>query len=928
MKRIIIPILALTVFLWAGEYGRIVGRVVDAGTNQAMIGANVIMVGTELGAASGGDGSYVVLYLSPGSYTLKATSVGYDSVIVKNVIVNADQTTKQDFRLKETVIALPATVVTAVKPMVAPDIVVTTRIQTREDIERSPVINIPQLIGLTAGVTKDGAGSHFRGGRPDEVTYYIDGMAVKVPQTGAEAVNVSKGSVEEISIMPGGFEAEYGEALSGVVNIITKEGADKVEMMMRYTTDEMFQTDKLNYGYNFYEGYFGGALPGLKSVRYFLSGEVYAVDDYGPDNGFGFFKVNRPRLDYKAEGRFTYKIPNIGKLSVSGRNTREQFSQYATAFHFNLPNYLARTYRQSFVNAGLNYRLGDNTLASVKGSWLEVGRWIAVRDTLLENHPNQHPDYGRFAGYENMQPREWWEDYRYNGQWVIDDGEVTKEEVVDSLQNYYTEYNTQSVANPYGARGLFFVGDYRTWEYYFSTTYSGKADVTHSIGKVHEFKTGVTASWSSMGDWYNSLPWDPLPFYDIYVREPLSGGAYIQDRVDWGGMILRAGVRFDYLDANALGVSDPYDSTSWVYAKPTYRVSPRMGFSFPITERIKFRFNYGHFFQTPPLDNLYSVTTPSVVAIAIRRGNQILGNPELQAKKTIQYEFGFENQVSDVFSLDLTAYFRDIYDLETVREIIALPTSYFQMANADYGNVKGFEFGINKRLSQYWSGRISYTLQYAKGTGSQAWEAYFDYYNAAPDPVTGTRPPVPAIDFWLDFDERHMIVADLGLSFPEDFALVVMRDMALSTVTTYHSGQPYTPTNLKGERTGDMNSARKPGYINTDLRVSKDVPIGPLGLGLYCSINNLLNTEQVRDVYASSGKPDWDDADPSFAPYQFSSFSMFSTYYSPATDMNHDGISSGTERYIGYMDGRRFVQYNPNFYMPSFRVRFGASIKI
>ncbi len=927
MKRIIIPFLALSVLLWAGEYGRIVGRVIDVATNQPMIGANVIILGTELGASTGSDGSYVILYISPGSYTLKATSIGYDSVIVKNVIVNADQTAKQDFRLKETVIALPPTVVSAVKPLVTPTTVTTTRIQTKEDIERTPVINIPQLIGLTAGVTRDAQGSHFRGGRPDEVTYYIDGMAARVPHTGTEAVNIAKSAVEEVSIMPGGFEAEYGEALSGVVNIITKEGGDKIEAMMRYTTDEMFQTDKLNYGYNFYEGYFGGAIPGLKQFRYFLSGEVYKVDDYGPDNGLGYFRVDRPRLDYKGEGRFTYKLPLKGKLSVSGYNAREQFNQYTTSFHFNLPNYVSRTYKSSFLNSGLNYLIGKYTQASIKASYLQIGRFIAVRDTLLENHPEKHRDSLRYKD-QNLQPREWWEDYRYKGQWIIEEDPVIKEYVVDSLTRYYTEYNPQTTENPYGSRGLFYVGDYRMWEYYFSTTYTGKADIIHSIGRVHEFKTGATFSYSKLGDWYNSLPWDPLPFYDLYSREPYSGSAYIQDRVDWGGMILRAGLRFDYLDANAMGVSDPYDSTTWVYAKPTYRISPRLGFSFPITDRIKFRFNYGHFFQTPPLDNLYSVTTPTVVAIAIRRGNQILGNPEMQSKKTIQYEFGFENQISDVFSFDLTAYFRDIYDLETVREVIALPMSYFQMANADYGNVKGFEFGLTKRLLNYWSGRISYTLQYAKGTGSYAWESYYDYYNAAPDPVTGTRPPVPAIDFWLDFDERHMVVTDLGLSFPKDFVLLPLRDFDLSTVTTYHSGQPYTPTNIKGERIGDMNSARKPGYINTDLRASKDVPIGPLDLGLNCTIYNLFNTEQVREVYASSGEPDWDNADPNYSPSQLSSFTIFSTYYHPACDMNHNGICSNTERYIGYMDARHFQQKNPNNYMPSFRIRFGASIKI
>lgn len=101
---------------------------------------------------------------------------------------------------------------------------------------------------------------------------------------------MTKSAVQEVAIMPGGFEAEYGDALSGVINIITKEGGEKTEAMAKYTTDRMFQTDKLNYGYNFCETYVGGALPGLKRIRYFFSGEIYEVDDYGPDNGFGLFR--------------------------------------------------------------------------------------------------------------------------------------------------------------------------------------------------------------------------------------------------------------------------------------------------------------------------------------------------------------------------------------------------------------------------------------------------------------------------------------------------------------------------------------------------------------------------------------------------------------------------------------------------------------
>ncbi len=920
-RRILVLMVFAALVASGGEHGKIVGRVTDV-NGQPVIGASIAVMGTELGAMAGANGDFVISFVSAGSHTLKATSIGFDAVIIKNVIVNADQTSKQDFRMKELVYQMESTLVTATIPLVRPAGVTTLRIQTQADIERQPVSTITQLISLQAGMTTDNQGTHLRGGRPDEVSYYVDGVVTKVPHDGGNAVNVARSAVEEVSIIPGGFEAEYGEALSGVVNIITKEGGEKIEAMLRYTTDEMFSSDLLNYGYNFYEGYLGGAVPSLKNVRYFVSGELYNAADYGPDNGLGRYRVDRPRMDYKAEGRLTYRLLKRGKITLGAMRTREQWRQYSTAWHYNLPHFVARTYKSNFVNSGLNYTLGKGTLLTIKGSYLQIGRWVAVRDTHQENNP----DDVRFS--DGLNARRWYEDYRYKGQFVIDDGEVDRRELIDTLTHYFSEMQTQNVDNPYGARGLFFRGDNRYWEYYYSTEYGVRADIIHNIGQFHEVKTGFNVSYIDMGDYLNTLPWDPLPFYDIYQREPIMGAGYIQDRVDWSGLVIRGGLRFDYLDANARGVRDPYDTTSWVYAAPSYRFSPRLGFSFPITDRLKFRFNYGHFFQVPPLDNLYGTTDPAVVRLAIMRGGQILGNPDLHAKKTIQYEVGFENQLTDELAFDLTAYFKDIYDLETVRQIVAIPVSYNQITNADYGNVKGFEFGLTKRLKDYWSGRIAYTLQYAKGTGSYAWEAYFDYISASPDPVTGTAPPIPAIDFWLDFDERHMLVADLGLVFPGDFGIGALRDFSVATVTTYHSGQPYTPTNSKGERTGDMNSARKPGYVNTDMRASRDIKLGPVGVGLHCSIYNLFNTIQVRNVYPSSGKPDWDDTDANYLPYQFSAFTIFSSYYHPAADFDHDGICTGTERYSSYIDARRFVQRDPNNYLPSFRVKFGASIKV
>lgn len=921
--RKLLCLIIIGVFLFAADYGKIAGKVVDTETGEPLIGADVIVEGSELGAATDEEGEYTVLYVPVGTYRIVASYISYDPYTYTNVVVNADQTTLLNFRVRPTVIEVKGVTAVAERPMVIISQTQTGRAVTSQEMERLPVTTINQVITLQAGVTQSIGGTHLRGGRDDEVTYYVDGIATRVPNYGWQSANISPAAVEEITIVSGGFDAEYGDALSGVVNIITKEGGAKHTGNFRYLTDEMFSgVEGLNFGYNIYNVSFGGPIPGASRFRYFLSGELMLTDSYHD----AFYFIPAPRNDYRAQARFSYMFPNAkGKVTVSGFNERRQHVAWAFGGVNNSHRYdlkyfdqnPLRRYKNSLYSATFNYMATAKTLATLKIGTTKYERIYANRDYAWE----EENDY------------QWYDDYRAYAEHLIPllldenlrgDSITIRNVLIDSMLEYHEEYTTRDVEairnSPYALEGRFYTaGDYRVWQYMNNRDYQGRFDITHSVGKVHEFKTGVDYTYYHSRYYHNGLPFDANPFWDYYDKNPFKVAWFVQNKMDFEGLIARLGLRVDYFEAEAFTYAEPQDflDSTLIESEPTFKVSPRLGFSLPVTERMKFRFNYGHYFQFPNFDDVYTTNDTSVIRIAIVRGNTVVGNVLMKPQKTVMYEIAVENQFTDEIAVGLTAYFKDIYDLSSIREVVALPNSYFKYFNVDYGNVKGFEVNVQKRMSNMWALGLNYTLQFAKGTGADAWAWYSNYYYF--------QDSIPVIDYWLDFDERHTANLNFDLAFPSSFFFVPLQDFVSSFVFSYHSGLPYTPEDLRGNRLGDENSARMPSYWNVDWNFSRRIALGPLNMILSGLITNLFNTTQVTNVYVTTGDPD-DHGDPEPSLSQFSSLTIASSRYSPQGDFNHDGLITPVEKKQDYMLAIEDYYRCPINYYGGFRMRLGIGI--
>lgn len=991
-----ISFLALCLALAAGTglaatTGKIVGQVIDADTKEPLPGAVVTVLGTNMGANTDLDGRYIIVNVPVGTYSVQARMMGYDPMTVTNVKVIMDLTTTVNFRLKPTVLEIKGVVVEAQRQMVIKDATTTTRVTSAQEIMSMPAASTQNVVANTAGVVSAGGALNVRGGRSDEMVVFIDGVSVTNALTGAQGAQVNPAAIQEVMVITGGFNAEYGEAMSGVMNVVTKEGGDKHNVFLKYTTDEvLFSKSRHD---NRIEGSFGGPVPLVKGLNYFLSGEVRNTDDIRPCFMPAKFYVHDPSKDYfwgdtlqygnsdwdakdtlgldgwvgdwgdstteawerekarrladrrywhrgwkewdkpylphsqfqsyRLQGKLSYKVPGTNiKISAGGLMNRDQRELYTASFKYNLDGYYSTMTKAQQGNFTWRHQISKSTFYSLILSHFYTTTMQGVKDTLAEKN------------------RRWWEDYTF-----LSDEDADGDSMYDAYEG--KEYNANNVDNPYGVRGIFYTfGLARLWSKSYAKYNALKFDITSQMDRYNMVQGGVDFKRHEVFMKENSLPWNPEPFKDYYKFKPITGAAYIQDKLEFEGIIVNAGLRFDYLNSKAkkkVNYFNLTDTASMVDAKPKYKLSPRLGISHPITERTVLHISYGHFFQQPQLQYLYESLQADIT-----RGNSVMGNPDLGVQRTIAYEAGFSHQFSEDVAGDVTIFYKDIFDLMGTRYVADTSTvgntglDYTALVNAEYGNTKGVEITLQKRPGRgIFSGRVAYTLSLAKGTASDAWEGYnYWYYYLGTDPATGKPYPNPASDNILEFDQRHTFSITTNFDFDEKFGPALgqfrpLSNISLSLLTNIGSGLPYTKKDAKQRPITDINGARMPWTWNTDLLLSKSFKAFGFNLSLNLEMFNVFNRKNVANVYPQTGDPMTNgeyitlndftvdpiywynltlgdvDGDGVVGNSAADSVKVPNPYYSKWRDLNGDGKIDQNEKYLTYLAARNDLLTDP-----------------
>ncbi|NWF90740.1 MAG: carboxypeptidase-like regulatory domain-containing protein, partial [Ignavibacteriaceae bacterium] len=231
----------------AGITGKLSGTVKDAQTGEPLIGVNVLVDGTTFGAATDINGFYTINNLSPGTYKVNFSAIGYQKKQFVNVKISVDFTTKVDVELSAESIELETIVVEAQAPIIRKDLTSSQTTVDAAQIESLPVESISQLLVLQAGIVQGTGGElHIRGGRSSEIAYTVNGVSISNPYDGSRTVNIATNAIQELSVVSGTFNAEYGNALSGVVNTVTKEGGSSYKGKISFYTGDQLSNRNFN----------------------------------------------------------------------------------------------------------------------------------------------------------------------------------------------------------------------------------------------------------------------------------------------------------------------------------------------------------------------------------------------------------------------------------------------------------------------------------------------------------------------------------------------------------------------------------------------------------------------------------------------------------------------------------------------------------
>ena len=817
------------------------GTIVSSG-GDPLPGVNILIDGTELGAASGESGEYFILNIPPGRQTVRYMMIGRKTHVQQKVVIVADFTTTVDVVLEQ--ISLNAeeeVMVTAERPLIQRDATSTVKVVDAETIVDMPVVDFKDVLVTQAGFTTDASGGiHVRGGRTKEILYMIDGIVVKDPLLGDFSGSVNQNAIQQMTVISGTFNAEYGQAMSSVVNIVTKEGGGKFHGKFEHISSRINESP-----YHSAE-----AFDDVTDTNYVWQDLGPSLYDYLSDNLL--VSENSPLIPLS-----NIDVNGSVSLNLGGRLPVINTDFFMSGFYGSNDSYLPHG---SDVNQDVQIKLTRRLTPKVK----------------LSGHlHSSNRLYQRYSHKWKYFPLHQSHTFKSNDRWALsfthtpnhklfyslllsEQTASTLTAVMDKIPKEYERSQTGSLVYFYdeGDEGIF--ADNST------TSRTANFDVNYQLNHRHLLKSGFTFTKHNMGLYTEEEPWQGgTNFKDDTTFTPTEGAFYIQDKIEYDFLIFNLGLRYDYVAPNAAMWGDiqefvVWDSTEniWMPAPmvdvdPKSKWSPRIGLAYPVTDRTVFHFSYGHFFQTPTFDAMTYNAMKDITATL-----PLVGNPRIKPQKTVAFETGLKQALSTDVALELTLWSKDIRDLLSTQQIRYLSNQYVVYTNTDYASVRGVDFSVDKRFTGGFGGSLSYSLSVAKGNNSQPLGGFFSAYE---------QEEVPHQEFFLDFDQRHDLSVNIYFRTPPKSGSVIFgkhpfANINANLLVNAGSGLPYTPYVDPTIRV-DINSARKPWTYSADLRVKKRFSISSAAFTGFFEVTNLTDHQNVLYVYSRTGKP----FDPGFA---------------------------------------------------------------
>ena len=771
----LIPLLTLAL---SQTTGKISGVIVEEDSNEPLPGANIYLVNTSYGTASDASGRFTIINIPPGKYVLKVDMIGYKSVQMDELIISVNRTTSLDIEMDQTVIEGEVVTVEVSRLTQKKDQTGTIKNISSEEIDALPVENIGSVINMQAGVVN----GHFRGGRNTEVTYMVDGVQVDESfGGGSAAVDIQPEAVQDLEVITGTFNAEYGRAMSGVVNMVTRDGGPRFEGSISGATSAYFTNNTDSNGDDIFIGLspnvnrsedlkfsLGGPILGEK-ITFFTN--LRKQNNRGHLNGFRIFSVT-DSSDFYSDSPTQWVSSKSGDSTYIPMNTGDNLS--------------------ALLKIGFNF---------IKGIRFSLLNSYSDDSWYWYDHSMKYNPDGRVGSHKNTLYTAFQMNHMITPKFFYELKIASMKNKTgtylfeDSLD---TRYVHDKYLENYGS-GFFTGGQQKEHTKHRDLDRTIKFDLTWQANHNHSFKLGlmgishdVKHKWQTIRNKYDGQSdltlyepevfGDSTVYADIYNVKPQEAAAYIQDKMEYEDMVINFGLRYDYFDpasfypsdkrnpANQLVLPDSMMSDK-ISAPVIDQISPRIGFAYQLGNQAVLHFSYGHFFQMPPL---YSMYQNKSFLVGPSDYSTTMGSVLLEPEKTITYEIGLWQELARGLNLDVALFYRDIYNLLSTKIISTYnQIEYGLYSNKDYGNARGLEITLDLGYGSL-KGMMNYTLQYTRGNADNPTQT-FDRAGNNMDPVNRFIP--------MSWDQRHTL----------NGTLMLLGTKYGGTVTAYYnSGSPYT----------------------------------------------------------------------------------------------------------------------------------------
>ncbi len=906
--------------LSAGTTGKIAGAVKDGETGLPLPGVNVIIEGTSMGAATDLKGEYIILNIPPGVYDIRASMMGYTPQRYTGVRVSIDLTTTINFELRTTVLDIGEEVtIVAERPLIRKDMTSSRSIVGTEEIKEMPVENMYQVLELQAGVVRGSGGEmHVRGGRSGEVAYLVDGISVTDPYSSSMAVTVENNAIQELEMVSGTFNAEYGQAMSAVVNIVTKEGSEKYNGMIEsyigdyYSNnkDIFFNVDNVDpFTIKNIEGTLSGPVPYLgNKLTFFTSGRYYNSDGY-------LTGIRR----YSASDSNNYSDTDPSKWIIQETGDGE-FVQMSNSRSFS-------------SNLKLSYKLNPSIKLVYSGTYSDS------RSKSYSHSYKLNPD-GRPSSYN----------YAYDQMFTWTHATSPATFYTVKLLNFHNNGRSYVFDDPYDERYVsprrfdavvayqFIMGGMNMGHFYRSTTSNvAKAELVSQVNKTHQIKAGAEYRWNKLflnsysiqldltTNWQPRIPEVTELSHDQYVNYPWDFSCYVQDKIELKDMIVNLGLRFEYFDPNGQVLTDFRDPDIWrpyknrivnaiangdtVQIKLPVRIDPETSevtyidpnTGKPIGSQVS-NLRARDAADETVLHNLKEVLLVDPQTGALITKGSMAWFKDTKPTYQLSPRIGIAYPITDRGVIHISyGHFLKIpnYSYLYVNPEFEYPEGgNVLMGNADLKPERtvSYEIGLQQQLAENlafdvtgfykdirnWLGTKIY--QHYEGT---KYAVYFnrDYGNVRGITFSLTKRQSNYVAASLDYTfsvaegnasnpnsafydmqnnrepEKQIVYLDWDQTHTLNGSITISkpRDWSISLVGQYGSGLPYTAQSqgLQGFQqlgTTFQNNARKPAMLNVDLKMRKDIFYKNTYFSLFVKIYNLFDRLNEDNVFSDTGR--------------------------------------------------------------------------